>query len=235
MSYAIALTPSVKRTALVAAVLLCSVASISRAAVAQVVAAAAPAMRYQADSARHRVWVLTPDGASVHEAASPDSVDIALPGWQWVGAPYACLPALALAPDGAALVTSNIVPTVWRIDAVTLAVTVHQLRLDADTNKDIGFSALVYSARHAAYFAVSDVHGSLWRIDAQLKNARKMKLTTALPKACTLVGDARSNGGSATASDPLCLRGVRRSWTIQVARDLHSADVRAAPCVARAP
>ena len=230
MSYGISSNFSVKRGALLAVVVVFLAACDTSAFEAQA-AGAAPLMRYQADSARHRVWALTPDGASVHEAASPDSVDIALPGWQWVGAPYACLPALALAPDGAALVTSNIVPVVWRIDPVTLAVTVNQLKLDADTDKDVGFSALVYSPRHAAYFAMSDVHGSLWRIDAQLKNARKMKLTTALPKACALVADARSNSGGATASDPLCLRGVRRSWTIQVARDLHAADVRSAPCM----
>jgi hypothetical protein len=219
-----------KRRQLLAAVLI--VVAACDAGLPQTHAASAvPAIRYLADSARHRVWALTAEGASLHESASPDSVDVPLPGWQWVGAHYACSPALALAADGAALVTSNIVPTVWRIDPVTLAVSVHPLELDADANKDIGFSALTYSPRHAAYFAVSDVHGSLWRIDAQLKSARKVKLTTALPKACSLLADARSNGGGGNAPAPLCLRGTRRSWTIQVARDLHSADVRTAPCV----
>jgi hypothetical protein len=228
MSYGISSHPFVKPAAMVAAVLLFAAACDASAF------QPSPAMRYQADTARHRVWALTAEGASVHEAASPEGVDIALPGWQWVGAPYACPPALALAADGAALVTSNIIPVVWRIDPVTLAVTVHRLALDADTNKDVGFSAIVYSPRHAAYFAISDVHGSLWRIDARLESARKIRLTTALPKACSLVGDDPPHGKSATAPVPLCLRGVRRSWTIQIARDLHTADVRAARCGSKA-
>jgi hypothetical protein len=228
MSYGISSHPFVKPAAMVAAVLLFAAACDASAF------QPSPAMRYQADTARHRVWALTAEGASVHEAASPEGVDIALPGWQWVGAPYACPPALALAADGAALVTSNIIPVVWRIDPVTLAVTVHRLALDADTNKDVGFSAIVYSPRHAAYFAISDVHGSLWRIDARLESARKIRLTTALPKACSLVGDDPPHGKSATAPVPLCLRGVRRSWTIQIARDLHTVDVRAARCGSKA-
>ena len=176
MTYGSSSKSSVKRAATLAAVLFLGAASAACAL------EPLPAMRSQADTARHRVWAITAEGASVHEAASPEGVDIALPGWQWVGGPYACPPALALAPDGAALVTSNVVPVVWRIDPVTLAVTVHRLALNADTDKDIGFSALVYSARHAAYFAMSDVHGSLWQIDAQLKSARKMKLTTVYPR-----------------------------------------------------
>lgn len=228
MSYGISSHPFVKPATMVAAALLFAVACGASAL------EPSPAMRYQADTARHRVWALTPEGASVHEAASAEGVDIALPGWQWVGAPYACPPALALAADGAALVTSNVVPVVWRIDPVTLAVTVHRLALDADTNKDVGFSAIVYSPRHAAYFAVSDVHGSLWRIDAQLKSARKIRLTTVLPKACSLFSDAASHGDSATAPAPLCLRGVRRSWTIHIARGSHTADVRAERCGSKA-
>lgn len=231
MSNGVFSTLSVKVSALLAAVIVSINACDAGTPQMQPAAVtAAPAVRYQPDPARHRVWALTAEGASVHEAASPDGVDIALPGWQWVDAPYACLPALALAPDGAALITSNVVPTVWRIDPVTLAVSVHRLTLDADNDKDVGFAALVYSPRHATYFAVSDVHGSLWRIDPQLTSARKIRLSTPLPKACALAVDARSDRERTTATDALCLRGIRRSWTLRIARDQRSASVGIASC-----
>jgi len=90
---------------------------------------------------------------------------------------YACLPDLALGPRGEVVITSNIVPTLWRIDPETLAVSMHPLVLEADTGKDVGFSGLVYSSEHGAFFAVSDPHGSLWRIDAPFTSARKIPLS----------------------------------------------------------
>ena len=50
---------------------------------------------------------------------------------------YACQAALALGPKGEALVTSNILPTVWKIDPETLAVSEYALVLDADQDKDM--------------------------------------------------------------------------------------------------
>ena len=41
--------------------------------------------------------------------------------------------------------------------------------VDADTDKDVGFSGLTYSERNGAYFAVSGLHGTLWRIDPLLR------------------------------------------------------------------
>lgn len=140
----------------------------------------------QVDRDRNRVWALTEHGVSVHDLGRAGARVIALPGWQWVDVPHACPPALALGPQGEALITSNVVPTVWRVDALTLTVGVHPLALDADREKDLGYSAVVYSPRHEAYFALSDVHGSLWRIDRSLTQARKVTLPSRLPMACTL-------------------------------------------------
>ena len=88
-------------------------------------------------------------------------MSLPLPGWLLVDAPYSCPPDLALGPKGEALITSNILPTLWRIDPESLAVTVHPLLLDADTDKDVGFSALAYSPQHGAFIAASYAHGSL--------------------------------------------------------------------------
>ena len=72
--------------------------------------------------------------------------------------------------------TSNVLPVLWKIDPTTLAVSVHRVELDADTDKDVGFSGLVYSERNGAYFAVSELHGSLWRIDPLLRRAQKVSI-----------------------------------------------------------
>lgn len=185
--------------------------------------------RHRSDPKHNRAWSLTPEGVSVRDIAAPESVDVPLPGWQWVDASYACPPDLALGPDGVAVITSNVVPTLWRIDPATLTVTVHPLALDADTNKDVGFSALTYSPEHAAYFAVSEVHGSLWRIDRPLAKARKLRLSGSLPQWCgvTLRRITQEKAGRHIS---LCMSGREGSRTIDIAPDASYAYVRAVAC-----
>jgi hypothetical protein len=130
--------------------------------------------RYRVDAARHRAWLLTRDGVIVDDAAAPDRIAVPLPGWQWVRPPYGCLPDLALGPDGEAVITSNVVPTLWRIDPGTLAVSVHPLVLDADLDKDVGFSRIAYSPEHGAFFALGSFDGAIWRIGPGLATARKL-------------------------------------------------------------
>ena len=123
------------------------------------------------DPPRAHAWQLTRDGVMA------GNTSVAIPGWILAAEPYACPPELAVGPKGEAVVTSNVVSTLWRVDPETLAVTEHPLTLDADAGRDVGFSSLVYSPRHAAYFAVSATHGSLWRIDTQLQRAQKLGST----------------------------------------------------------
>lgn len=126
------------------------------------------------DQARDRVWVLTREGVRFHSRKSAsDVVDIPLPGWQWAGPPYGCMPALALGPKGEAVVTSDVLPTLWVVDPQARAVSVHPLQLDTDTEKDIGFSRLTYSSRQGAWFAVNPALGSYWKIDRNFRTARK--------------------------------------------------------------
>jgi hypothetical protein len=54
-------------------------------------------------------------------------------------------------------------------------VTVHPLALDADNDKDVGFTALVYSRSQGVYFGRGALDGICWRIDAGLTEARKGK------------------------------------------------------------
>lgn len=132
-----------------------------------------PAMlSHQVDSARHRSWWLTRDGVELHSAAAPRRA-IALPGWIWVDEPH-CPPSLAIGPNGEAVVTSNVVPMLWRIDAESFTVTLHPVALAADTDKDVGFAALAWSAEYSMFLAYSDTQRSVWKIDPGLKGASKI-------------------------------------------------------------
>lgn len=116
---------------------------------------------------------LTREGVEVRRNGA--LVRVALPGWQWAGPPYGRVLSLGTGPRGEVLATSDVLPTVWRIDPRSLAVTVHPLALDADNDKDVGFTALVYSRSQGAYFGRGALDGICWRIDAGLTEARKGK------------------------------------------------------------
>jgi hypothetical protein len=189
-------------------------------------------LRYQVDPARNRVWSLTRQGVSLHESATLKKVVLDLPEWQWAGAPYGCLPDLALGPKGEAVITSDILPTLWRIDPESLAVSMHSPLVDADADKDLGFSALAYSPEQGAWFATS-LHGSLWRIDPLFRRAQKIALTEPLPKACGLTVRSRSASLKPSRLTGLCLRTTQGSWIVELSPDQRSAYARAAPCTAR--
>ena len=127
---------------------------------------------YQVDEARNRSVWLTREGVQIH-SASGQPLNVALPGWAYAGAPH-CPPGLAIGSQGEIVVTSNVIPTVWRIDAASLAVTVHSLALDADQDKDVGFAAVAYAAEERAFIAYSQTQRSVWKIDAALKTATRL-------------------------------------------------------------
>lgn len=189
-------------------------------------------LRYEVDPARNRVWSLAHEGVFLHESTAPKKVLVDLPEWQWAGAPYGCLPDLALGPKGEAVITSDILPTLWRIDPESLAVSVHSPLVDADADKDFGFSALTYSAEHGAWFGVG-LGGSLWRIDPLFRRAQKIELSEPLPKACGFAARPRSGSLKPSRVTGLCLRATHASWVIELSPDQRSAYARAAPCTAR--
>lgn len=183
-----------------------------------------PAARHQVDPARNRVWVLNHDGVFLVELSKPGRIALSLPDWLRVGEAHGCLPDLALGPKGEAIITSNVVPTLWRIDAETLLVSVHRPVLDADTDRDIGFSGLVYSRQHGAFFATSYHHGSLWRIDAALAKAQKVPLSMPLPQACGVAVRARTIQQVGRLPG-LCVRTARDAWLVDFAPDGRAARV----------
>ena len=124
------------------------------------------------DAAHGRLWRLSRAGLEVVEPSG--HTYITLPEWQWIAPPWGCSPDLALGPGGEAVVTSNVLPTIWRIDPRSLAVTVHPLALDSDVDKDVGFARIVYSAERGAYYGLAQAHGSVWEIPIRLSDARKV-------------------------------------------------------------
>ena len=190
-------------------------------------------VRYAVDPAHNRVWFLTREGLSVYDVGRSKRIAVPLPGWVSVGAPYGSPPDLALGPKGEAVVTSNVLATLWSIDPDTLAVSVHPLALDADADKELGFTGLVYSSEHDAFFAVSDVHGSLWRIDRGLDTARKIWLTEPVPKAFGLAMLPRVLRQQADRHASLCAYTPQGGRAIDFEPGQRSASVKAAPCADR--
>jgi hypothetical protein len=184
--------------------------------------AAADPLRYRAQPERARAWVLDAQGLFLEQAGKPRR-PIGLADWTWAGEPYACAPDIAIGPRGEIVVTSNVVPVLWKIDPDTLAVSVHRLQLDADADKDVGFSGLAYSERDGAWFAVSELHGSLWRIDPILRRAQKIALSEPARGACALSMQREERHSRFSR---LCLQGK----SVNLSPDQRSAYVQSAGC-----
>ena len=166
-----------------------------------------PGARYRIDPERNRIWFLAREGVFVYDVSRPERMAVSLPGWITVDAPYSCLPDLALGPAGEAVITSNVLPTLWRIDPDTLATSVHPLLLDADTDKDVGFSGLAYSAQHRAFIAASYAHGSLWESTRLSRGRRRFRSPRRLRKrAGSPCGRAAPNRRSAGWATCACKR-----------------------------
>jgi hypothetical protein len=177
---------------------------------------------FSTTAAAEQTWVLDVEGVYLQQPGKA-RVAVNLPEWHWAHEPYACPPAIAIGPSGEAVVTSNVLPVLWKIDPQTLAVSVHTLDLDADSDKDVGFSGLVYSARDNAYFALSELHGTLWRIDPLLRRAQKIALSEPARGACALSMQREEGRRRFTR---LCLQGK----SVNLAPDQRSAYVQSAGC-----
>jgi hypothetical protein len=126
------------------------------------------------DDVRQRVYELTREGVDVREFETRRRIaHVPLPDWVWVGRRYSCPPTITLAPNGDPVVTSNVVPFLWRIDRATLATTMYEPVLDADKGRDFGFVGMRWSAELRGFHAVTTA-GAAWRIDPALASAQKL-------------------------------------------------------------
>ena len=181
-------------------------------------------LRTVIDSERNRVWALGNDAVYLQEGGKRQRFE--LPGWMHVSEKYACRPDVAIDAQGAAVVTSNVVPIVWRVDPANGQVTRHELVLDADTGKDVGFTGLAYAADQGVFFAVSATHGSLWRIDPLLRRAQKIPTSDALRNGCGLSVERAKTRRTVV----LCVRGLQAPRRVHLTPDQRSAYVRYESC-----
>ncbi len=138
----------------------------------------------QRDAARNRVWsianrviLLSNDqtGAIVRQ--------FLLPGWINLDEQFSCAPDLIVDAVGNVVVSSNIEPTLWRIDAQSLDIERLEIRLDSDGDKDFGFTRLAYASPDELV-ALNTIQGSLWRIHLSAQRASKLPMRRTIRDAC---------------------------------------------------
>lgn len=128
------------------------------------------------DTGGNRRWVLTQDALAVYDNVNRRRLRrIELPDWPLADPMHACAPDMVLDSSGALIVSSNVVPVLWRVDPRRFQVTRIPLALEADADKDVGFTALSFAA-DGALMAQGATFASLWRID--LAGARATKVAS---------------------------------------------------------
>ena len=186
---------------------------------------AAKPLRVVHDVQRNRTWVLGKH--AVYLEVDGEKRRIPLPGWIHADESYACHPDLGVDAEGAAVVTSNVAPVLWRVDPRTGRVTQHELVLDADNQKEVGFTGLTYASDQGVFFAVSGTYGTLWRIDPLLRRAQQIPMATPLRNACGLAVERTQTRRTVV----LCVRGLPEPRRVHLTPDQRSAYVRNEPCV----
>jgi hypothetical protein len=157
---------------------------------------AEPTLRVvRTDAARNRLWILEREALTLYDNTNGRQLRrMVLPEWVLLGARYSCPPDLALDSSGAVFVSSNVLPVLWRVGPQRFEITRIELALDADADKDVGFTGLSL-AGDGTFLAAGTTFGSLWHLDPRTASARKIASYPALASACdpaTLLRASRS-------------------------------------------
>lgn len=146
------------------------------------------ALRIRTDTARGRIWMLgTGYQVRVYDERSKRLLrQVQLPGWLVVRTP--CMPDLVLDRAGSAHVSSNVTPWIWRIDATSFQVWVHEITMPGREGLDVGFGALAFDGKGGLY-GLAPSASSVWSID--VVGARAKLAETHLPPlaACELMAE----------------------------------------------
>jgi hypothetical protein len=142
-------------------------------------------LRSKTDTARGRVWVLGLDGqVRVYDDRSKKPLrQIALPDWLVVRTQ--CMPDLIFDRAGFVLVSSNVMPWIWRINADTFELKVHPIRMPGREGLDFGFATLALGAKGNLYGLAPSAQ-SLWSVDLGNANARQVQSYDPPLEQCTL-------------------------------------------------
>lgn len=128
------------------------------------------------DTQANRRWVLNEEALAVYDHVNRRRLRrVTLPDWPLAGPQHACAPDMVLDASGAAIVSSNVVPVLWRVDPQRFEVTRIEIALDSDQDKDIGFTGMSLVG-DGMLIAAGTTVGSLWRID--LRSARASKVAS---------------------------------------------------------
>ncbi len=126
------------------------------------------------DLAHNRRWVLREDALTVYDHMNGRRLrHIILPDWVLAGPKDGCAPDIVLDASGAALVSSNVQPVLWRVDPQRFQIIRIALELETDTDKEVGFTGLSFSA-DGELIAAGATFASLWRIDLAAGRATKL-------------------------------------------------------------
>jgi hypothetical protein len=142
-------------------------------------------LRVKEDLARGRRWDLGWGAVHVYDVASGRLIRSSpLPRASFSAARESCLPDMLLSRSGALIVSSNAEPALWRISPAHFEMERFDIAVDADQDKDFGFSGLAWGADEKIVHAASAVMGTLWRIDLESAAASKIALSSRIPGAC---------------------------------------------------
>jgi hypothetical protein len=128
------------------------------------------AFRIRRDETRGRIWLLGVDDVRVYDSANGRLIrTLLLPNWSV--ARFSCDPDMVLDGEGSAIISSNAQSRLWRVNASSLEVSEHEIRLQGREQWDAGFGALAYAA-DGSLLALMSFGGSLWNIDLDSGTAR---------------------------------------------------------------
>jgi hypothetical protein len=122
------------------------------------------------DSVRGRVWILGGNALYLYQTEGQRVRRFDLPNWRYVAQPFACPPDFVVESQGTVLVSSNITPTLWRVDpdsGVSTELPIQPLHRQAE---DFGFAALEVSPRDVVW-ARGAADRSRWVIDLKSLSA----------------------------------------------------------------
>lgn len=128
------------------------------------------ALRIRTDTARGRVWLLSTEGqVRVYDRLSRRLLrQTSLPGWLIVRTP--CMPDLILDRSGSAFISSNVTPWIWRINAESFEMAVHEVGMPGREGFDFGFAALAFNGTGMLY-GLAPSGNSVWKIDVKSATA----------------------------------------------------------------
>jgi hypothetical protein len=148
-------------------------------------------LRFRTDASRNRLWVLGVDDVRVYDAAKNQLIGkVVLPGWSV--ARFVCMPDMGLDRSGSAFISSNAQSRLWRIDADSFEVKVHEISLHGREQWDTGFGALAF-ATDGALYALTSSAGSLWKIDVAKASASMIASDNRLLHVCELTASILSD------------------------------------------